>query len=219
MRGRFSMLVSASLMMAGPVLAKGKDKTLPPYILQAHTVVVIIAPGTDIDPEDPQANLMAQRDVEAALTKWGRFQIVNSTVGADLIIVVRKRHPRPVDSSISDPQQTQAGATIPTNNPGGIGSPNVRPPTIGGQDGIGQRAPQGGPTQPQAPQIPTQVLNTDDSFEVFDGRAEHRMEGDPGWKYIGQDGLHSHNVPVVESFKKAVLAADKAAAAAAVKTP
>jgi hypothetical protein len=219
MRRRFSMLVAAGLMMAAPVLAKGKDKTLPPYILQAHTVAVIIAPGAQIDPEDPQANLTAQKDVEAALTKWGRLQPVNSTLGADLIIVIRKGHPLPVDSSISDPRQTQAGATIPSSNPGGIGSPNVRPPTMGGQDGMGQRAPQGGPTQPQVPQIPTQTLNPDDLFEVFDGRAERRMEGDPGWKYMGQDGLHSHNVPVVESFKKAVLAADKAAATAAVKNP
>jgi hypothetical protein len=218
MHRRLSALLTTGLLIAVPVLAKSKDKVLPPYILQAHTVAVIIAPATEIDPEDPQANLIAQRDVEAALTRWGRFQPVNSTVGADLIIVVRKGHGRPVDSSVSDPRQSQAGGVNPASNGGGMGAPNGRPPTMGGPGGMGQQYPQGGPPQTQVPQ-PQPVGSTDDSFAVFDGRAERRMEGDPGWRYTGEDGLHSHNVPAVESFRKAVVAADKAAAEAAAKTP
>jgi hypothetical protein len=217
MMRRLSTLVTMGLLIAVPGLAKSKDKTLPQYILEAHTVAVIIAPGTETDPEDPQANLMAQRDVEAALTKWGRFQPVNTTVGADLIIVVRKGHVRPSDPSISDPRQNQAGGTNPANNGGGgMGAPNNRPPSTG-PAGMGQY-PQGQSPQSQVPLVPTET-RTDDSFTVFDGRADRRMEGDPGWKYTGQDGLHAHNVPVVESFKKAVVAADKAAAQAAAKTP
>ncbi len=106
-RGVFTLL-TVGLLTAVPVLAKSKDKTLPPYILQAHTVAVIIDPAAGIDPEDPQANRIAQHDVETALMNWGRFERVMGPQGADLIIVIRKGHRRLVDATISDPHAEQS---------------------------------------------------------------------------------------------------------------
>jgi hypothetical protein len=210
MKKHLSTLLTVGLLMAVPLLAKSKDKTLPPYILQAHTVAVIIDPAAGVDPEDPQANRIAQRDVETALMNWGRFERVMGPQGADLIIVIRKGHGRLVDATISDPtQNNRPGAVNPTDNGIGVGAQNSgRPPTMGDPGGTGPPSQQRPTTQPQL-----EIGGTEDSFVVFDGTVAKPLNGAPGWRYMAADGLRPHSVPAVEEFKKAVAAADKAAAA------
>jgi hypothetical protein len=222
MQIRWAALIAAALALAGPVLAKGKgDKTLPAYILQAHTVAVVVEPTAGIDPEDPRANQVAQKDVETALLNWGRFQPRIGAEGADLIIVIRRGHRRLVDGTISDPRQNdRVGVINPTDNGIGVGAQHGQPPPLGGSPG---QFPQGqypqGQTQPgqaPTPQIPhpeTEIGGEEDSFVVFDGKVVKPLDGSPGWRYVAADGLRPHNVPAVEQFRKAVDAAEKAAAA------
>ncbi len=210
MQKRLNALLTVGLLMAVPVLAKSKDKTLPPYILQAHTVAVIIDPAAGIDPEDPQANRVAQHDVETALMNWGRFERVMGPQGADLIIVIRRGHRRLVDATISDPSQNnRPGAINPTDNGIGVGVQNPnRQPNMGDANGTGA------PTPPRPyPQPQMEIGGSDDSFVVFDGTVAKPLNGAPGWRYMAPDGLRSHSVPAVEEFRKAVAAAEKAAAA------
>ncbi len=210
MQKRLNALLTVGLLMAVPVLAKSKDKTLPPYILQAHTVAVIIDPAAGIDPEDPQANRVAQHDVETALMNWGRFERVMGPQGADLIIVIRRGHRRLVDATISDPSQNnRPGAINPTDNGMGVGVQNPsRQPNMGDANGTGA------PTPPRPyPQPQMEIGGSDDSFVVFDGTVAKPLNGAPGWRYMAPDGLRSHSVPAVEEFRKAVAAAEKAAAA------
>jgi len=210
MQKRLNALLTVGLLMAVPVLAKSKDKTLPPYILQAHTVAVIIDPAAGIDPEDPQANRVAQHDVETALMNWGRFERVMGPQGADLIIVIRRGHRKLVDATISDPSQNnRPGAINPTDNGMGVGVQNPsRQPNMGDANGTGA------PTPPRPyPQPQMEIGGSDDSFVVFDGTVAKPLNGAPGWRYMAPDGLRSHSVPAVEEFRKAVAAAEKAAAA------
>ncbi len=203
-------LLTVGLLIAVPVLAKSKDKMLPPYILQAHTVAVIIDPAAGIDPEDPQANRIAQHDVETALMNWGRFERVMGPQGADLIIVIRKGHRRLVDATISDPMQNnRPGAINPTDNGIGVGVQNPsRQPNMGDPNAAGPQTSPRPTTQPQM-----EIGGADDSFVVFDGTVAKPLNGAPGWRYMAPDGLRPHSVPAVEEFKKAVAAAEKAAAA------
>jgi hypothetical protein len=211
MQRRFSALLTAGLLMTVPVLAKEKkEKVLPPYILQARTVAVMVDPSAGIDPEDPRANQVAQKDVETALLNWGRFQPVMGTTGADLVIVIRRGHGRLVDSTISDPRQNnRAGVINPTDNGVGAGAQRGSQPNMGGPPGASGSQP----PQAQIPHPEMEIGGVADSFTVFDGKVERPLNGAPGWRYMGEEGLHPHNVPAVEAFRKAVDAADKAAAA------
>jgi hypothetical protein len=219
MKKYLSTVLTLVLVTAVPALAKSKDKTLPPYILQARTVAVLIEPGTGVDPEDPLANQVAQKDVETALLKWGRFQPVISPVEADMIIVVRRGHGRLADATITDPRQNnRAGVINPTDNGIGVGAQRGPQPGLGSDSGV--RYPQGGnpqngapSPQPSTPTPQLEVGGGDDWFTVYEGKVAKPLDGAPGWKYIAPEGLHPHNVPAVEEFKKAVAAGDKAAAA------
>src|SRR5437899_4799665 len=219
MKSHLSTLVTLGLLATAPALAKSKDKTLPPYILQAHTVAVVIDPNAGIDPEDPRANQVAQKDVETALLNWGRFLPVISSAEADMIIVIRKGHGRLVDATITDPRQNnRAGVINPTDNGIGVGAQRGPQPGLGGNDEV--RYPQGANPQSGAPSpqssTPTPQLEVgggDDWFMVYEGKVAKPLNGSPGWRYMAPDGLRPHSVPAVEEFKKAVAAAEKAAAA------
>lgn len=221
MKMRRIALMAAAVMLVVPVLAKSKDKTLPAYILQARTVAVVIEPLAGIDPNDPRANQVAQKDVETALMNWGRFQPVMGTVEADMIIVIRKGHGRLADATISDPRQNdRAGVINPTDNGIGVGAQRGPQPPLGGDQGV--RYPQGATPSPgsspspqsQMPQPQLEIGGGDDSFTVFEGKVAKPLDGAPGWKYVAPEGLHSHNVPAVDAFKKAVAEGERAAAAA-----
>jgi hypothetical protein len=60
-------------------LAKKKNKQeLPDFVLNAHTVLVVIQPEAGEPLTNPMANRAAQENVEQALTKWGRLSLVMS---------------------------------------------------------------------------------------------------------------------------------------------
>jgi hypothetical protein len=185
--------------------AKDKTKTtLPVYVLHAQTVAVIIDPGAGMSIDDPRANQVAQKDVEAALLKWGRFEPVLSTQAADLIIVVRKGSGRLVDQTMPDPRQNnRVGAINPTDNGVSMGAQHGPQPGLSGEPGLGSN--QGSP-HPQ-----TEIGQAEDSFAVFKG-GENPLGAAPAWRYLARDGLSSPGVPAVAAFRKAVADADKAAA-------
>ncbi len=206
MKNRASALFAGVLLLVSSGFAKDKNKpTIPPYVLRARTVAVIVDPTAGMSVDDPQANQVAQKDVETALLNWGRFEPLMGTPGADLIIVVRKGHARLVDETIPDPRQNnRAGAINPTDNGIAIGAQHGRQPNP--SSAPPDSSPAKSPSQ-------TEIGSSDDSFTVYNGDVDKPLDSVPAWKYLAKDGLRPHTVPAVDAFRKALAEADKAAAA------
>jgi hypothetical protein len=205
------MLKRASILFAVCLLvtfgfAKDKNKsTLATCVLRAQTVAVIVDPNAGISIDDPRANQDAQKDVEAALLNWGRFEPVLGTQAADLIIVVRKGSGRLMNETFPDPRQNnRAGVINPTDNGVSMGGQHGPQPDLPGEPGLGPNQ------QNSHPQ--TEIGEAADSFVVYKGGVEKPLEASPVWRYVAKDGLSPHLLPAVAAFRKAVADADKAAA-------
>jgi hypothetical protein len=205
MRKRVAFLLLAVLAILPAVLAKDKTKVLlPNYVLKAKTVAVLIDPNTGVDVADPEANRTAQKDVETALMKWGRFEPVIDSATAELLIVVRRGNGTPVKATLPAPQQNRRPAVISGTDTDIL---------IGGQRGKQPNTPnQPDTSAPDTPHPQIEAGEADDSFLVYEGQQKDALDGNPGWRYVAKDALHAHNVPAVDAFRKAIEDAEKAAA-------
>jgi hypothetical protein len=191
------------LLVITPALAKDSKPVMPTYILTARTVAVMIDPDAGVSLKDPNANQTAQKDVETALLKWGRFTTVMAAEGADLVIVLRKGHDKLADTTVSDPRQN--------SRPGSVARTD---------DSISIGAQHGALPPPSTPHPEVEVGTTDDSFVVFPGQREDATGAPPGsptdnvagWRSVHKNALHSHDVPAVDEFRKAIEEAEKQAA-------
>ncbi len=202
MRSVFSLVFVAVLLVGPFAIAKDKPPVLPTYLLQARTVAVIIDPDVGQSATDPQANRVAQKDVESALLNWGRFEPILTQSEADLIIVIRKGNGKVVNATVKDPRQNNRPVLVdPTDTGVAIGAQRGRQP--------GNST---GPAEPnQSPHPQTEVGPADDVFSVYQGRNDNPLDASPAWRYIAKDGLRAHNVPAVDAFRKAIAQAEKAA--------
>jgi hypothetical protein len=207
-------LVFLFLLVDG-VLAKDSKPLVPPYVLNAHTVAVVVDPDAGVSLTDPDANQVAQRDVEAAILKWGRFTTVLGSRQADLVIVLRKGHGKLVDETIPDPRQNSRPGSISSADNGiNIGAQHGSQPGL--QNGSAADGDQIG-TRGGHPQ--TEIGGVYDSFVVYEGNVERPLDGAAGWRWVRKDGLRSHDVPAVDEFRKAITEAEKQAAKQAAKHP
>ena len=207
MPNRASILLPITLLIASSGFAKDKNKPpLPFSVLRAQTVAVVVDPDAGVSMDDPLANQTAQKDVEVALLKWGRYDTVMDVRTADLIIVVRKGHGHLVDDTISDPRQNnRPGVINSTDNSVALGAQHGPPGSL--SDGSNSAS-----TSPVSPHPRTEIGMPDDSFVLYQGGASNPLDNPPIWRYVTRDGLHSHDVPAMAAFRKAIAETEKAAA-------
>ena len=181
-------------------IAGGKKKnSLPPYVLTARTVVVLIDPDAGISVDAPLVNKTAQEDVEKAFMKWGRFTVVPGTPGADLVVTVRKGSGKVVQPTIGG---------VPTNDRPVTGERTDDTIRIGAQQGRDPGIQQTGPPD-TGPHPEMEVGPAEDMMVVYKGQVDRPFDQPAVWRYVASGALQSPDVPAVEKFRKAIAEAEK----------
>jgi hypothetical protein len=197
---RIALLLLLIVAITAAAIAGPKKKsTLPPTVLSAQTVLVLIDPQAGTSIASPLANKTAQEDVEKALMKWGRLKPVMEAQTADLVITVRKGSGKVVDPTIGG---------LPTNDRPVVGEATDTSIRVGGQQG---RAPEMAQTSPQStsPHPQADIGAADDMFVVYQGQVDHPLERPAVWRFSSEDALSSPDVPAVQKFRKAIEEAEK----------
>ena len=195
-----ALLLLPLVFVSLPAAGNKKKVVLPPYVLNARTVVVLIDPDSGTSMDAPLANKTAQEDVEKALMKWGRFTPVLDTQTADLVITVRKGSGKIVQPTIGGQ---------PTNDRPIIVQQTDNTIRIGGQKGrqVGSTDPQPQDTR-ATPRM--EVGPSEDMFVVYEGHPRGAFnQQTPAWRYLAKNALHSPDVPAVAEFRKLIDEAEK----------
>ncbi len=202
-RTLIALLVFFSLLMVSPVNGKNKKKQLlPDDVLRAERVLVVVHPDAGEAVTSPWANRNAVNEVERALTKWGRFNLVTDAQSADLVIAIRTGNKSgPVIRH--SPLDTRPSIYQPGIPDASIGQPQQpgRPPDL--------TEPAPGMAGNRGPQIGSQILSSDDTFEVYRGRRDYPLDASPVWRYMAKDSLSGPQVAAVEQFRKAIEESEK----------
>lgn len=207
MRVRVLALFAGIVVLTSCVVAKKKEKqVLPDAVLRAQTVFVVIQPDAKEPVTEPNANLKAQKAVEEALMRWGKFRLAMDTTTADIVISVEKGTGKvasptisggPVDSRPVDVEGDasqvriigQKGRQDTTSNPLNDPNPNARA------------------------QMGTQALGSEDVLRLFiGGAAEYPLDYAPVWMYSRKDALKGPEMAAVAELKKVFEESEKVAA-------
>jgi hypothetical protein len=197
----FLLLLSVSISFCGAQAKNKKKQPLPDVVLNAQRILVVIRPDAAEPLTNPRANRSAQDEVERAISKWHRFDLVMDSSTADLIVAVQKGHSGgPVIRNLPNdrPVVFQSGGV-----PGAgvrIGAQQGRPPDLT-EPGIGP--------QDSGPQLGSQVGPSEDMFEVYLGGIDRPLDAPPIWRYTAKNALDGPQVAAVEQFRKAIEESEK----------
>ncbi len=209
MFSRLAILLSLAALLAPLAHAKDKNKVqLPQLVLNAETVYVVVNPGSEVPLMNPGENRGAEHDVENALQKWGRFQLVFDPQVADLVISVRRG--RGVSPTIGG---------VPNNGPVLVPGTNDGDVRMGGSIGRPPDVSEPMPGAPTGPRPGMEVGPSEDTFEVYRGHVDYPLDSAPLWRYSEKDALRAPMVPAVKEFQKAIEKAEKQLANAKKKGP
>ena len=197
----------AGIALASCVVAKKKEKqVLPDAVLKAQTVFVVIQPDAKEPLTEPNANLKAQKAVEEALMKWGKFRLALDTTTADIVISVEKGTGKAMSPTISG------------------GPVDSRPVDVEGD--ASQIRVMGQKGHPDTTSISTvdpnpnaraqtgmQAGGSEDVLRLFIGGAvEHPLDYAPVWTYSRKDALKGPEMAAVAELKKVFEESEKVSA-------